>query len=455
MIARKDKRMKILIVNKFLFPNGGSETYIFEIGKQLQKMGNEVQYFGMEHEGRIVGNHAESYTADMDFHGGGLQKLLYPFKIIYSMEARKKIRLVLDDMQPDVVHLNNINFQITPSVIDEVRAWEKRNGHPVKIIFTAHDYQWVCPNHMLMIPSNKELCFQCRGGRFGSCTKNCCIHGSKLKSLLGTMEALVYQKRKTYSKVDCIICPSAFMKEKISTNPLLSDKLVVMHNFLTDEKNQQASVGHVCADKKERQDSVGDVHADEKDQQVPVGDFCKDTHTTNSGDTDYRAETNDYVLYFGRYSEEKGIGTLLRVCSKLPEIPFVFAGGGPLENKLSVYENITNAGFLHGEQLRQTVEKAKFVVFPSEWYENCPFTVMESQWYGTPVIASRIGGVPELVEDGQTGELFEAGNAEELKEKIVSLWNDAARLHRYTENCGNVQFDAVEAYCEKLLKLYG
>ena len=74
--------MKILIVNKFLYPNGGSETYIFKIGRQLQEMGHEVQYFGMEHEGRIVGNRAESYTSNLDFHTGKLQKFLYPLKII-------------------------------------------------------------------------------------------------------------------------------------------------------------------------------------------------------------------------------------------------------------------------------------------------------------------------------------------------------------------------------------
>ena len=115
--------MKVLIVNKFLYPNGGSETYIFEIGKQLKKMGHEVDYFGMEHEGRIVGNNAGRYTSSMDFHSGALSRLLYPFKIIYSVEARKKIRLVLDDFKPDVVHLNNFNFQITPSIIYEIRKW--------------------------------------------------------------------------------------------------------------------------------------------------------------------------------------------------------------------------------------------------------------------------------------------------------------------------------------------
>ena len=92
--------MKILMVNKFLYPNGGSETYIFKLGEQLQKKGHEVQYFGMEHAGRIVGNRLECYTSDMNFHAGGVGKLLYPFRIIYSGEAKRKMRRVLEDFRP-------------------------------------------------------------------------------------------------------------------------------------------------------------------------------------------------------------------------------------------------------------------------------------------------------------------------------------------------------------------
>ena len=149
--------MKILMVNKFLYPNGGSETYIFKLGEQLQKMGHEVQYFGMEHEGRIVGNRAQLYTTDMDFHGGGLRKLLYPVRIIYSAEAKKKMRLVLEDFQPDVVHLNNINFQLTPSVIYAVRACEKKHGRHIRLVYTAHDYQWICKKHMMRVPATGEI----------------------------------------------------------------------------------------------------------------------------------------------------------------------------------------------------------------------------------------------------------------------------------------------------------
>ena len=395
--------MKILIVNKFLFPNGGSETYIFELGKQLSKMGHQVQYFGMEHEGRIVGNDAESYTSDMDFHGNGLSKLLYPFRILYSFEARKKIRVVLKDFEPDVVHLNNINFQITPSIIDEIRAYKKKR---IKIVFTAHDYQWVCPNHMMMIPSSKEMCFRCEGGRYGECIKNRCIHGSKVKSILGAVEAFLHNRvLKTYAKVDKIICPSYFMENKLKTNPLLKDKLITIHNFL-------------------------DVNVEKN------------------------YEKQDYVLYFGRYSEEKGVKTLLDVCKELPNIPFIFAGGGPLEKEVSLIPNIENKGFLRGEELIRLISQAKFCIFPSEWYENCPFTVMEAQMYGTPVLAAKVGGVPELLKDGVTGQLFQWGNKKELKEKIVTLWNNSDILQGYIDNCKKTKFITSEEYCEKIIDVY-
>lgn len=397
--------MKILMVNKFLYPNGGSETYIFELGKQLQKIGHDVQFFGMEHRDRIVGNDVECYTSNMDFHNGKLQKIIYPFKIIYSFEARKKIRKVLKNFQPDVVHLNNINFQITPSIIDEIRRYEGKIKRKVQIIFTAHDYQWVCPNHMFKIPATGENCQRCLGGHFINCTKYKCIHKSRIKSMLGTIESYFYHTRRTYAKVDSIICPSQFLYEQFACNELLKKKLIVLPNFVKHEENME---------------------------------FNKE----------------NYVLYFGRFAEEKGIVTLLEACKQLPEIPFVFAGNGSMETEVNALPNIKNVGFQNGEDLYKLISQAKFSIYPSEWYENCPFSVMESQIYGTPVIGARIGGIPELIKEGQTGELFESGNVVELKEKIERLWNDTEKCKQYSANCKNIHFDDVNEYCEKLLKVY-
>ena len=116
--------------------------------------------------------------------------------------------------------------------------------------------------------------------------------------------------------------------------------------------------------------------------------------------------------------------------------------------------NITEVGFKSGKDLENLISEALFTVYPSEWYENCPFSVMESQMYGTPVLGADIGGIPELIKDGETGELFESGNAEQLKEKILSLWNDGTRLMNYTSNCRVNKFLTVEEYCEKLFELY-
>ena len=415
--------MKILMVNKFLYPNGGSETYIFRLGEQLQKMGHEVQYFGMEHEGRIVGNHAESYTSNMDFHSGKLQKLLYPFKIIYSVEARKKIRPVLQDFEPDVVHLNNINYQLTPSIIDEIRYFGKKQDKHIQIVYTAHDYQWVCPNHMMMIPSTGELCFACKGGKFDACTKNRCIHNSRIRSVLGTLEAYFYKWRRTYGKVDVIICPSEFMKKQLDTNPLLRKKTVTMHNFMP------------------KMDS---------DTDLPDNSY----QDANVWERLLAKLPDRYVLYFGRFSEEKGVKLLCEVCKELTKVSFVFAGKGPLEDEISQLPNAINVGFVSGKALRKLIEGARFSLYPSQWYENCPFSVMESQVLGTPMIASSLGGIPELLHDGVTGEFFRADNMEKLTEKIKKLWENEELCDRYTHNCKNINFDSVEQYCEKLLEIY-
>ena len=132
----------------------------------------------------------------------------------------------------------------------------------------------------------------------------------------------------------------------------------------------------------------------------------------------------------------------------------MFAGSGPLEDLLDGVPNIRNVGFQTGETLETLIRQARFTVYPSEWYENCPFSVMESQQYGTPVLGADIGGIPELIQPGKTGELFESGNAQQLAEKIEALWNNPQKIAEYSENCKKAHFDTVAQYCEKLLRIY-
>lgn len=398
--------MKILIINKFLYPNGGSETYIFKLGDYLISQGHEVQYFGMEHPGRCAGNAVNAYTSDMDFHNGSrLVSLTYPFKTIYSAEARNKIRKVLNDFRPDVCHLNNFNYQLTPSMILEIKKWSKASGHKCRIVFTAHDYQLVCPNHMCNNPNTHQNCEKCLGGHFLNCVKGKCIHGSIAKSAIGALESYFWKFNGAYKYIDTMICCSEFMKTKLDSNPLFAKKTVAFHNFI---------------DKVEWKDST----------------------------------KKNYVLYFGRYSEEKGIATLIKVCKILPDVQFVFAGTGPLEETIHGIPNIKNVGFQKGEALEKLIREARFSIYPSEWFENCPFSVMESQMYGTPVLGANIGGIPELIQAGKTGELFESGNAEELKKKIFELWSDNGKVTEYSLNCRDISFDRISDYCAKLMKIY-
>lgn len=408
--------MNILLVNKFLYPNGGSETYVFQLGGYLKSIGHEVQYFGMDHPDRCVGNSVDSYTSNMDFHSSsGLSKISYAFRTIYSREARRKIRTVLDDFQPDVIHINNFNYQLTPSIIVEVMKWKKQRSRNCRIVYTAHDFQLVCPNHQLFNPNTGKICEKCLSGgnrRFFNCTKGKCIHASKIRSLIGSCEAFYWNSRSIYRNLDAVICPSQFMKKTLDTNPVLASKTVFLRNF---------------------QSKKPDLSADTADlPELP----------------------DRYVLYFGRFSTEKGIDTLVKAIKALPDIQFVLAGSGPLKDQLDGIGNIHNVGFLSGNVLSGVIRKAEFSIVPSVVHDNCPYSVIESMMLGTPVIGARIGGIPELIQDGITGELFTSGDAQDLEEKIRNLWNDVERVKKYSGNCRAVRFDDVGDYTAKLVPIY-
>ena len=199
------------MVNKFLYPNGGSETYMFKLGAYLKSIGHEVEYFGMEHEGRCVSNSLGLYTETMDFHNSSaFKKIKLSLKTIYSKEAKDKMLAVLENFKPDVVHLNNFNFQLTPSIIYAV----KEKG--IALVETVHDCQIACPNHRMYIEHKSKNCDACLGGDYFNCAKNKCVHNSAVQSLLAAAESYIYHKKNTYNLVDRYICPSNYMKETIA-----------------------------------------------------------------------------------------------------------------------------------------------------------------------------------------------------------------------------------------------
>lgn len=228
-----------------------------------------------------------------------------------------------------------------------------------------------------------------------------------MKSIIGAAEAYFWRVVGVYRHIDTVICCSDFMKNELTHNPQLKGKLVTLHNFI-DRPDVDGTAGI----------------------------------------------KGDYVLYFGRYSEEKGIKTLIEACRQLPEITFVFAGIGPLENEINALNNVKNVGFKKGEALTSLIQNALFSVYPSEWLENCPFSVIESMSIGTPVLGADIGGIPELIEDGKNGKLFKSGNVLELSSNIMKLWVDRERVKKYRFGLKNNTFITLQQYANKILAFY-
>lgn len=396
--------MKILLVNKFLYPKGGAETYIFNLGSVLSSKGHSVEYFGLQNEKNTVGNSADSYVSDIDFSLGAKKNLKAPLRIIYSSEARRKIRAVLESFQPDVVHLNNIQFHLTPSIILEIEKYRRKSGRNIKIIYTAHDFQLVCPSHG-MFDSDMKICTKCLDGNYLHCVKRKCMKKSLAKSVLAAADACFWKAGKAYDFIDKIICPSYFLKSMLDTQERFKTKTTAIHNFVDPDS------------------AVYDKE--------------------------------DYILQFGHLSKDKGTLTVLEAAKRMPEKRFVFAGFGEAEEAIAQVPNAEFVGFKTGEELKALIGKAACSVCSSEIFENCPFSVIESQIYGTPVIGSELGGIPELISENETGLIFEAGNADELVKKLRFLLETEGELEEFTENCKKAQFETAETYYEKIMQIYG
>lgn len=396
--------MKILMVNKFLYPRGGSESYMLYLGEHLEKMGHQVSYFGMYDEKNTVGNAAGLYTQNMDFHAKKWERFLYPFKIIYSFEAKKKIMQVIDDFQPDIVHMNNINFQLTPSIIYGI----KKKGIP--LVQTVHDYQMICPNHVLYNFDKNTPCEKCIKGSYWNCIKNRCIHGSLVKSAVGAVEATLFSLLKPYKKVDLFVCPSNFLENKLlSAKKYYQGKTLTIHNYIDKER-------FALRDGKEE----------------------------------------DCIVYVGRLSKEKGIENIAATAKLLPQYPFVIAGSGPDEGLLKDIPNVKLVGFLTGDKLTELMGNAKVLLLPSVCFENCPLSILEAQAMGVPVVTMNYGGMAELVREGVTGALAEEPTPQGIAAKLRLVMEEQSYYEKLRENCKAARENilSVETYCDRLLKEY-
>lgn len=362
--------MKILIANKFFFRNGGSEVVMFQERDYLLASGHQVVDFSMQDERNLPSDYADQFIERQDYRGGGKwSKLKSAASMIHSPEAVRRISALIQATRPDLVHCHNIYHQLTPSIVGAA----KKLGVPV--VLTLHDYKPVCPVYNRL--SQGKPCSACLDGDFTQVMRRRCAEGSLGKSALLYAEAAVQRRLGNYEQVDAFIAPSRFMQEAI-THRIPFEKARLLYNGMDTE-------------------GVRGTGADD-----------------------------GYVLYLGRLSAEKGVATLLQAhASSRAGWKLVVAGTGPLETELKLkYKHASFVGHVTGDRLREVIDRASVVVVPSEWYENCPMSVLEAMAYGKPVVGSRMGGIPELVLDGETGFLFEAGSVDDLRARLDQLMHD-------------------------------
>lgn len=367
--------MRIILVNKFFYPKGGDAVVTLTTGALLRGHGHEVVFWGMRSENDSPYPYHDIFVNEVDLNSssGIKQQLKIAGNMLYSLEAKSKAEKLLQRIgKPDIVHLHNFAHQISPSILHIFKKYK------IPCVMTMHDYKLVCASYSML--SAGEVCEKCAGGAYITCFREGCVKDSRAKSLLNTLEMYLHHKiLRIYDLVDVFISPSRFLKDKVRTMGF-KGRVEVLPNF------------------------------------VDPGDFLPR----------YGAAERS-ICYVGRLSKEKGVATLMDAMKSLPGVRLKVIGDGPLRGELEGKcrgEGIMNVAFLGyqtGEALKREISASLFLAIPSECYENNPRSVIEAFALGKPVVGARIGGIPELVRDGETGLTFEFGNARDMAEKIQTL----------------------------------
>lgn len=413
------KSLTILHINKIHHMLGGSEVVYFRTAEILQKHGHISIFFSMKYPQNIPCKTERYFVPfiDMDIKGGILNYIKASLNVFYSFKARRYLSELLDDYRVDIAHIHNIHRQMSPSILHELK---KRK---IPVVMTLHEYKMVCPSFNLLF--HEKPCEACSGGRYFNAIRLRCIKDSFFRSSLACAEMYLHHKiLNIYKNVDVFISPSQFLKDK--------------HR----EMGFKGEVVHLpnC---------------------VNVKEFDR-----------FRFEKRDFrivtIVYFGRLYYGKGLYTLLNAVKRLSsrykekKIVVKIIGDGPLRRDLEKkveadgIKNIRFYGFLKSEELFQEVKDSLTVVLPSECYENNPLQVIESFAMGIPVVGARIGGIPELVKDYETGLTYESGNPDDLCSKIEYIINhpDRAVEMGYKARIFTETELNTERHYEGLIKIY-
>lgn len=361
--------MKVLLINNCHWSRGGSETVYFNTARLLKEYGHEVIFFSYEDKKNVITGEQEYLIKGSE----GIHKLKEYF---CNMRAARILDKILSKEKPDIAHAHLLWGGMTAAIIPVLHK------HGVPVVHTAHDYRLVCPAYLFKDGKGGQ-CERCKGGRYYECAIHRCSKGSIIESVLMTVE-MYYRdvKFKPLDLIDGFIFVSNFSRNKhIEFEPRFNEtKTLVLYN--SPSSNLEESL--------------------------------------NKNIDSY----NSYVLFYGRLSAEKGILTLIKAFERCPQMQLKVVGIGPQENELKQYvenhqmKNVTFIGYKTGKDLFDIVANAKYVCVSSECYENNPMTIVESYSLGTPVIGASIGGITEVIIDGETGFKFESGNVDSLVETL-------------------------------------
>jgi glycosyltransferase involved in cell wall biosynthesis len=396
-------KMKIVQVNKFLYPKGGADKYCLTLIEELKKNGHELIPFGMADDNNIKSSWSSYFSEKIDYHRKG-NNWKIASRLLWNKEAALKFGDLLDAAKPDIIHCHNIYHQLSPSILKEAR---KRK---IPVVMTLHDYKLICPNYKLF--THGKNCERCIKGSVWNCLLHNC-YNSYSRSALASLEGWLHTKAfPIYQEdVNLFISPSKFLKYKMWKAGWNEDSITVLNNPAP------------------------------KFDPKPIG---------------------QNLLYFGRLTEEKGVDILIEAL-KLTDEKLDIVGTGPeekklkaLSQKLKLEERIIFHGVKQGIELDNFINNAQAVILPSIWNENMPLVILESLAKGKIVIASKTGGTTELIEDGKTGYLFSPGDIATLANKIKDLKKMGAEEKEMMLNNIKEKIEplSIEKHLKKLEDIY-
>lgn len=390
--------MRILLANKFYYRRGGDCIYTMNLEKMLKEKGHEVAVYAMQYPENEKSEWSRYWPTNMT----KLDAFTRPFG---ARQVVKGFSRLMDDFKPDVVHLNNIHTHLSP-VIAKI-AHEKG----ARVVWTLHDTKLVCPCYTCM--RDGKVCKECFTDK-KAVIRHRCMPGGLPGSVIGYLEAQKWNREVLQEYVDLFLPPSKFMMDTCVEGGYKPEKFRVLCNFI-------------------------DV-----------------TKVKGLKGEDVKRLKGDYYVYLGRVNEVKGVRTLCKAAAQLDK-KLIVIGDGPISEELRIKSEESGApiefkGQMKWEEFMPILRGARFMVLPAEWSENNPLTVIESQSLGTPVLGARIGGIPELIDEGVSGMTFTSGDVEDLKDKVIKMFDHEFDYDAIAKNA--IERYSSEAYYEKLMGYY-